>query len=54
MLMYPIFVTDNDDVEEKIDTLPGQSRYASCSSCFCYPSVYTDTSLSLDFLSKWR
>lgn len=26
MLMYPIFVTDNDDVEEKIDTLPGQSR----------------------------
>lgn len=25
--MYPIFVTDNDDVEEKIDTLPGQSRY---------------------------
>ncbi|KAF9583064.1 hypothetical protein BGW38_010324 [Lunasporangiospora selenospora] len=27
MLMYPIFVTDNDDVEEKIDTLPGQSRW---------------------------
>jgi porphobilinogen synthase len=26
MLMYPIFVTDNDDVEEKVDTLPGQSR----------------------------
>lgn len=28
MLMYPIFVTDNDNVEEKIDTLPGQSRYS--------------------------
>ncbi|KAG0227205.1 delta-aminolevulinic acid dehydratase [Mortierella sp. GBAus27b] len=27
MLMYPIFVTDNDDVEEKVDTLPGQSRW---------------------------
>ncbi|KAF9962852.1 hypothetical protein BGZ65_007592 [Modicella reniformis] len=27
MLMYPIFVTDNDDVEEKIETLPGQSRW---------------------------
>ncbi|KFH63174.1 porphobilinogen synthase [Podila verticillata NRRL 6337] len=27
MLMYPIFVTDNDNVEEKIDTLPGQSRW---------------------------
>ncbi|KAG0227490.1 hypothetical protein BGW42_002925 [Actinomortierella wolfii] len=27
MLMYPIFVTDNDDVEEPIPTLPGQSRW---------------------------
>lgn len=36
MLMYPIFVTDNDDVEEKIDTLPGQSRCVLSSLCRPY------------------